>query len=66
MAVTQLELLTAEDEPNLRLKTWHNGRYGLWRWSQLTPQEQAAYAKQAEEHAQRRAAYVQEFGIYSI
>jgi hypothetical protein len=61
MAVTQLELLQVDERQNMKIKTWHRGKYGLWRWDQLTPQEQRNH-----EAAQRRAEFVQEFGIYSI
>jgi hypothetical protein len=54
MAVTQLELIAMADErQNEKIKTWHNGRYGVWRWSDLTKQEQRNH-----EQAQRRAEYV--------
>lgn len=60
MAITQIKLEelaeVVETHSNAKIKTWHQGKYGLWRWSDLTLKEQLAH-KQSE----RRAAYVQEF-----
>jgi len=54
MAITELELINmTSDRQNTKIKTWHRGKYGLWRWDQLTPSEQRAH-----EQAQRRAEFV--------
>ena len=57
MSVTELELVEMTDTRQyVKLKTWHRGKYGVWRWDQLTPAEQRAH-----EQAERRSEYVSQF-----
>jgi hypothetical protein len=41
------------------ISTWHNGRFGTYLWSELTPQEQRNHMA-----ALARNQYVQLFGVY--
>ncbi len=56
--ITRKERREASKE--LTVSTWHNGTFGVWPWSALTPQEQREF-----EEARRRAAYCSVFGIYA-
>ncbi|HEX3642699.1 MAG TPA: hypothetical protein VHV10_15545 [Ktedonobacteraceae bacterium] len=49
-----------EDAKALTVSTHHNGRFGVWKWTDLTEQERAWYME-----AQRRNQYVQTFGVYA-
>lgn len=49
-----------EASRELTVSTWHAGKFGVWRWSELTPEEQQAHTE-----AQKRNQYVSLFGIYS-
>jgi hypothetical protein len=42
------------------VSTWHNGRFGVWPWDELAPQEQRDYLE-----AQKRNQHVNLFGIYA-
>ena len=49
-----------QSSKELTVSTWHNGTFGVWPWSELTPEEQQAHME-----AQKRNQYVSLFGIYS-
>lgn len=49
-----------EDAKQLTVSTWHNGQFGVWKWSALTSQE-----RKAHQEAQERNQYVQLFGVYA-
>lgn len=57
---TRRERREAQQQQKNTVSTWHNGRFGCWDWSELTPQEQEAHIA-----AQQRNQYVQTFGIYA-
>lgn len=57
---TRRERREQERQAKNTVSTWHNGRFGVWQWSQLTPFEQQQHLA-----AQKRNQYNQLFGIYA-
>jgi hypothetical protein len=57
---TRRERREAQQEQKSILSTWHNGRFGVWSWYELTPLEQQSHLA-----AQKRNEYIQTFGIYA-
>jgi len=49
-----------ESSRELTVSTWHNGRFGVYRWNELTDREKSDHMAALE-----RNQYVHNFGVYA-